>query len=133
MSPLRPAPLFVTLAVTLSLGACNTLETSNAPAPAGEPVNPGARVAALDIPMGQPCGAELSSYKAVMDNDLRMGHVNKPVYDRVINELRPAVAACQASRSYEAIALVNATKRRYGYPVSQGDSMVRSRDPAGRS
>ncbi|WP_126396587.1 hypothetical protein [Blastochloris tepida] len=133
MSPLRPATFFATIAVALSLAACNTLETSTAPAPTAEPVNPGAKVAALDIPNGQPCGAELSAYKAVMDNDLRTGHVNKPVYDRVINDLRPAVAACQAARSYEAIALMNATKRRFGYPVSQGESMVRSRDLAGRS
>ncbi|ALK10962.1 hypothetical protein [Blastochloris viridis] len=126
MSLVRAVPLIAALA----LAACNTLETATAPAPAA-PVNPNASVATLDIPFGEPCGAELSAYKSVMDNDLRTGHVNKPVYDKVINELRPAVAACQAARSYEAIALMNATKRRFGYPVPQGEGPVRRRDLAG--
>ncbi|NJL08547.1 MAG: hypothetical protein HC900_10015 [Methylacidiphilales bacterium] len=131
MFPQRPATFFTTLAFALSLAACNTLETSTAPAPAAAPVNPNAKVASLDIPLGEACGAELSAYKGVMDNDLRTGHVNNAVYDKVIAELRPAVASCQAARSYEAIALMNATKRRYGYPVPQGDGPVRRRDLAG--
>jgi hypothetical protein len=126
MFPVRAAALIAAFA----LSACNTMETAVAPAPT-EPVNPTAKTAALDIPFGEPCGAELASYKSVMDNDLRMGHVNKPVYDKVINELRPAIASCQAHRSYEAIALMNATKRRFGYPVPQGEGPIRRRDLAG--
>ncbi|NJO54731.1 MAG: hypothetical protein HC829_07725 [Bacteroidales bacterium] len=131
MSPLRTAALLAALVSVLALGACNTLETSTAPAPAAAPVNPNAKVASLDIPLGESCGAELSAYKAVMDNDLRTGHVNKTVYDKVIAELAGRVASCQAARSYEAIALMNATKRRYGYPVPQGDGPLRRRDLAG--
>jgi hypothetical protein len=128
MFPLRAAALIA----ALTLSACNTMETAVAPAPA-EPVNPNAKTAALEIPLGEACGAELTSYKSVMDNDLRTGHVNKPVYDKVINELRPAAAACQARRSYEAIALMNATKRRYGYPVPQGPGPIQRRDLAGNT
>ena len=128
MSPVRAAALIAAFA----LSACNTMETAVAPSPA-EPANPNAKTAALEIPFGEPCGAELSAYKSLMDNDLRTGHVNKPVYDKVITELKPAVASCQAHRSYEAIALMNATKRRYGYPVPQGEGPVRRHDLAGNT
>jgi hypothetical protein len=130
MSLVRAAALMAAFTLAAPLAACNTMETATAPAPAA-PVNPNAKLATLDIPVGQPCGPELATFKTLMDNDLRTGHVNKPVYDKVINELRPAAASCQAGHSYEAIALMNATKRRYGYPVPQGEGPVRRRDLAG--
>jgi hypothetical protein len=118
MSKLR---ICVPVLAAALLAGCNTLETATAPAP--EPVSgpgSGARTATLNIPQGSACGAELTAYKSVMDNDLRTGHVNKSVYERVIGELRPAIAACEAGRPSEAIAIMNATKRRHGYPVAAG-------------
>lgn len=119
------------VSAALGLAACNTVETATAPAP--EPVRPAAKVATLDIPAGEPCGAELATYKSVIDNDLHTGHVNKSVYDRIVAELRPAVAACQAARNYEALALMNAAKRRYGYPVSYNAEPARRFDVANRT
>lgn len=131
MSKLR---IFGPMLAAVLLAGCNTLETATAPAP--EPVSgpgTGARTATLSIPQGSVCGAELAAYKSVMDNDLRTGHVNKSVYDRVIGEIRPAVAACEAGRPSEAIAIMNATKRRHGYPVAGGGPppTQRTRDASG--
>lgn len=123
MLPLRPAVPAV-LVLALALAGCVIPDGEAAPPQAAAPAAAGpgaaARTTALDIPLGLPCGAELNSFKSVLDNDLRTGHVNKTVYDRAIGDLKPVVAAAEAGRNVEAIALTNATKRRFGYPVPSG-------------
>ena len=123
MSSLRAVALVAALALSGIAAGCSNLDTV-APAPQATS-GPAKGAATLDIPFGDPCGAELTAYKSVMDNDLQVGHVNKSVYDKVIGELKQAVAACKGGHSYEAIALMNATKRKYGYPVPQGTGPIR--------
>ena len=85
----------------LPLAACN--ETAST-APAG-----------VQASAGGGCRGEIAGYRAVMSNDLSMGHVNQSVYNRVDRELAQAEAACAAGRDAEAVRLVNATKARHGY------------------
>jgi hypothetical protein len=87
----------------LALTACN--QTASAPAPAG----------AMASSSSTGCKGEIDRYRAVMSNDLSMGHVNQSVYTRVDREIAQAEAACAAGRDAEAIRMVNATKARHGY------------------
>lgn len=61
------------------------------------------------------CKGEVESYRAIMTNDLSMGHVNQSVYARIEKEIDRAEATCVAGHDAEAVRMVNATKSRYGY------------------
>lgn len=87
----------------LALAACN--QTATAPAGTG----------VMASSSGTGCNGEISRYRAVMSNDLAMGHVNQSVYNRVDREITQAEAACTAGRDAEAVRMVNATKARHGY------------------
>ena len=101
-------PLWLAAFVALPLAACNQ---TAATAPGSASVTP----AGFNVPSGSGCGGEISRYRAVMSNDLAMGHVNQSVYNRVDRELGQAEAACAAGRDAEAVRMVNATKARHGY------------------
>ncbi len=98
--------LWLAALAALPLAACN--QTA---APGGASVTP----SGFQMPGGSGCGGEISRYRAVMSNDLAMGHVNQSVYNRVDRELGQAEAACAAGRDAEAVRMVNATKARHGY------------------
>jgi hypothetical protein len=105
------------LAGALALAACQ----STAEAPAPQPALQGAApqyVTRPDfrLPEGAGCSGEIARFRAVMDNDLATGHVNRDVHGRVMADLRGPEAACAAGRSGEASASLTAVKRRYGYP-----------------
>ena len=89
----------------LALAACN--QTASAPAPAAT------GVMASSASTG--CKGEIDRYRAVMSNDLAMGHVNQSVYTRVDREIGQAEAACAAGRDAEAVRMISATKARHGY------------------
>jgi hypothetical protein len=91
------------LTATLALAACN--QTASAP------TSPGVMAGGS----GTGCKGEIDRYRAVMSNDLAMGHVNQSVYNRVDREIAQAEAACAAGRDAEAVRMVSATKARHGY------------------
>ena len=93
------------LASALGLAACN--QTASAPTPAGTGV--------MASSSGTGCKGEIERYRAVMSNDLAMGHVTQSVYTRVDREISQAEGACAAGRDAEAVRMVNATKARHGY------------------
>jgi hypothetical protein len=95
-------------AISLSLAACNQ---TMSPAPSSASVTP----SGFRMPEGSGCKGEVDRYRAVMDNDLAMGHVNKSVYTRVVREIDQAASACAAGRDADAVRMINATKSRYGY------------------
>ena len=101
--------LSLTGLLALPLAACN--QTASAPAPASASVTP----SGFRMPEGSGCKGEIDRYRAVMSNDLSMGHVNQSVYTRVDLELGQAEAACANGRDAEAIRMVRATKARHGY------------------
>lgn len=101
--------LYLTGLLALPLAACN--QTTSAPTPAGASVTP----SSLRMPEGSGCRGEIDRYRAVMSNDLAMGHVNQSVYKRVDREIGQAEAACAGGRDAEAMRMINATKARHGY------------------
>ena len=105
---IAPRPLWLAAVLALPLAACNQ---TAATAPGSASVTP----AGFSMPSGSGCGGEISRYRAVMSNDLAMGHVNQSVYNRVDREIAGAEAACSAGRDAEALRMVNATKARHGY------------------
>ncbi|MXQ10102.1 hypothetical protein [Microvirga makkahensis] len=96
--------LWLTGLVTLPLAACNQTATGPASAPAS-----------FRMPEGSGCQGEIARYRAVMSNDLAMGHVNQSVYNRVDREIGQAETTCAAGRDAEAQRMIRATKARYGY------------------
>ena len=95
--------------LALPLTACN--QTASLPTPASASVTP----SSFRMPEGTGCKGEIDRYRAVMSNDLAMGHVNQSVYNRVDREIGQAEAACTAGRDAEAIRMIQATKARHGY------------------
>jgi hypothetical protein len=96
--------------MALPLAACNQT-TATSPTPASTRVTP----SSFSVPTGTDCQGEVARYRAVMSNDLAMGHVNQSVYNRVERDIVQAEAACTAGRDAEAVRMINATKARHGY------------------
>ncbi|MCB8821274.1 hypothetical protein [Microvirga rosea] len=95
--------------IATPLAACN--QTTDSPPPAAASITP----SGFRMPEGTGCQGEIARFRAVMSNDLSMGHVNQSVYSRVDKELDQADSACAAGRDAEAVRMVNATKARHGY------------------
>jgi hypothetical protein len=70
----------------------------------------------VKLPEGSGCSGAIARYKAIMDNDLAMGHVNKSVFGQIESEIGEASAACSAGQDTRAMALIRASKSRHGYP-----------------
>jgi hypothetical protein len=97
------------LAMVLVL-AC-TPTTAPPPAASAAGVTP----SEFRLPDGAGCAGEVARYRAMMENDLATGHVNRRVHDRVSTEIDRADAACAGGHGSEAIRMVAATKSSYGY------------------
>jgi hypothetical protein len=67
----------------------------------------------FSLPPGSGGSGEVVRTRAVMDNDLATGHVNKTVHGRVVAEIDQAAAA--GGRDAEAVRMIAAAKARYGY------------------
>lgn len=103
--------LCLTGLVALPLAACNQTASSPAPTPATTSVTP----SSFRMPEGSGCLGEIARYRAVMNNDLAMGHVNQSVYNQVEREIGQAEATCTSGRDAEAMRMIRATKARHGY------------------
>jgi hypothetical protein len=68
------------------------------------------------LPEGSGCSGAIARYRAVIDNDHAMGHVNPNVYDQIQGEIVVAQSACSAGQDARAMALVRSSKARHGYP-----------------
>jgi hypothetical protein len=107
--------LFAPAFAALCLAACNSTQpvaVAEAPTLATRNTTP----AGFTLPEGSGCSAAIARYRAIMDNDLAMGHVNQGVYSTIQNEIAAAASACSAGRDAQAVALVHASKARHGYP-----------------
>lgn len=107
--PHRLAPLIV---AALGLAACTQ---SAGPPPAPATSLAGVTPSSFQLPSGAGCSGEIARFRAVIDNDLATGHVNKSVHGRVGAEIDRASAACGGGRDADAVRMVEATKARYGY------------------
>jgi hypothetical protein len=107
------------LAAAVALAGCNAPRQTQ---PVVDPIGPAARTAAPEaaqlpqLPEGAGCSGAVSRYRAVIENDLSMGHVNKGVYSQIQTEISEAASACAAGQDAKALSLVRASKSRHGYP-----------------
>ncbi|CAN2534996.1 hypothetical+protein [Methylocapsa aurea] len=112
---MTPAKLLPAAFAALCLSACNSTQPAAvavAPAVATRNVTP----AGFRLPEGSGCTGAIDRYRAIMANDIAMGHVNQGVYATIEGEIDAAAAACSAGRDAQAVALVRASKARHGYP-----------------
>lgn len=107
-----PTPPLVAAFASLMLCACNSAHP-----PAAEPAAASRSVTPPDftLPQGAGCAGAAARYRAILDNDLAMGHVGRGVFDQIQREIDEA-AACSAGRDAQAISLIRASKARHGYP-----------------
>ena len=71
---------------------------------------------AAPLPEGSGCSPSIARYRAVQENDLAMGHVNKSVYAQIQKEIADAQSACVMGDEAKAQSLLRASKARHGYP-----------------
>lgn len=107
---------FIALAGAVSLAACQSAAEAPAPPPAPQASPQYVTRPDFRLPEGTGCVADIARFRAVADNDLATGHVNRDVHARIAADLRGPEAACAAGRTGEARAGLSAVKRRYGYP-----------------
>jgi hypothetical protein len=112
---MRPVIFASALAVTLALAGCNA-NRQQAPVEAVLPAQDSVRVIPRAAPDGG-CAAEIARYRAIQDNDLVMGHVEKGVYAQIQTEIAEAERACSAGDALRAQYLLRASKERHGYPA----------------
>ena len=98
-----------------AMAGCNSAPQPQpvaAQAPSSQSVTP----AGFKPPEGAGCSGSIARYRAIMDNDLAMGHVNQGVYNQIQKEIGEAESACSAGQDARALTLVHASKARHGYP-----------------
>jgi hypothetical protein len=61
------------------------------------------------------CAGAIAQFRAVIDNDVKVGHLNKSVHNRIVPDLVRVEATCRAGRDAEATRALTALKGRYGY------------------
>jgi hypothetical protein len=109
-------PRLVIAFAALALAACSETGPSPQaapPAPATTDVTPDT----FRMPSGEGCAGDIARYRAIMDNDLSMGHVAKSVYDQIEKEITEADAQCAAGHEAQARATIVASRKRHGYPA----------------
>ena len=103
---MRRSAAFQTAALALAALAAGCNSAAPPPPP----------IAAPAIPEGSGCAAAIARYRAVQENDLAMGHVNKSVYAQIQKEIAEAQSACAYGEEAKAQSLLRASKTRHGYP-----------------
>lgn len=63
------------------------------------------------------CAGAIARYRAVQENDLAMGHVNKSVYAQIKREIEAADSVCAAGQDAKAVGMIRASQSRHGYPT----------------
>lgn len=111
---MRRLPIAAALLLAGAMGACQTASAPPAPPPSSAP--PGVTPSTFRMPAGSGCAGDVARFRAVMDNDLAVGHTVASVHARVTEEIDRAGAACAAGRDAEAVRMIAATKARFGYP-----------------
>jgi hypothetical protein len=61
------------------------------------------------------CAGAIAQFRAVIDADVKIGHLNKSVHNRIVPDLGRVEATCRAGRDAEATRALAALKGRFGY------------------
>ena len=102
--------------LAVSLSACNQTSSPPVAPPAQQTSSSFVTPAGFKLPEGQGCSGDIARFRAVQDNDLQTGHVNKSVYDRIKTEDDQASAQCSAGNDAGARSALSGTKSHFGYP-----------------
>jgi hypothetical protein len=105
---MRRNAVFLTAALFLAALAAGCNSPTPPPPPIAAPAAP--------LPEGSGCSPSIARYRAVQENDLAMGHVNKSVYAQIQKEIADAQSACVLGEEAKAQSLLRASKSRHGYP-----------------
>ena len=95
----------------LALAACQPQAAAPPPQAGIQTVTP----STFRMPESSGCAGEVDRFRAIMDNDLQMGHVAASVHGRAARDIDGAAAACAAGRDGQAVAMIEAARGRYGY------------------
>ena len=61
------------------------------------------------------CSGAIAQFQAVIDNDVKIGHLNKSVHNRIMPDLGRVAETCRAGRDAEAMRALAGLKSRFGY------------------
>ena len=111
---MKPLALSVLAALLFAAGAASAASLQvDAPA-TGSVV-----VAQQDTPLpeGGSCAGDIARYRAIQEQDIKMGHVAKSVYNKIKAEIDAAEVECNNGHEAHARAMIVASKKRHGYPT----------------
>lgn len=111
----RQQSSLVALFAAFALAACNASRGPEAATPVAS-VSSNVTPPDFTLPEGSGCSGAIARYRAILDNDLATGHVERSVYEKIQGEIAQASSVCSAGREAQAVALVRASKARHGYP-----------------
>jgi len=69
------------------------------------------------LPDGGGCAGDIARFRALIDNDLATGHVDKSVHTSLVGEIDSAKLLCEGGQESRALAALATAKRRHGYPA----------------
>ena len=69
------------------------------------------------LPEGGSCVSDIARYRAIQEQDIKMGHVAKSVYNRIKAEIDAAEVECNNGHEAHARAMIVASKKKHGYPT----------------
>jgi hypothetical protein len=61
------------------------------------------------------CNGAIAQFGAVIDNDVKVGHLNKSVYNRIVPDLGRVSQTCQSGKDADAMRALAGLKSRFGY------------------
>lgn len=110
--------IYPALALTLMLAGCNANRASPVVelAPPATPAHIRVTSPDLGAPQGGGCAGDIAKFRAIQENDLAKGNVERSVYAQIQADLAEADQACKAGDALRAEGLLRATKAKHGYP-----------------
>jgi hypothetical protein len=69
------------------------------------------------LPEGGSCAGDIARYRAIQEQDIKMGHVAKSVYNKIKAEIAAAEAECNAGHEAHARQMILVSKKKHGYPT----------------
>ena len=63
------------------------------------------------------CDEAITRFQRILNQDKKLGRVDKEVYDAAMAGMVPVAATCKAGQDAQAVAQLNAIKKKHGYPL----------------
>jgi hypothetical protein len=84
-------------------------------------MKPAAALAIMVLPLSAPaaaqsgCAGAIAQFRTVIDNDVKIGHLNKSVHGRIVPDLGRIAETCRSGKDAEAMRALAGLKSRFGY------------------